>query len=205
MADWPYHDSILGDLATRENYFCIWCGRNFRMRQVASVARSAIEDADVYEPAAFGVLTARTRRGARSYVDSEYIEGARPGQLIRGRRHEDLMELTFPDESLDVVITSEVLEHVADPWRAFTEIRRVLRADGRHIFSVPMIPGEMTASRSGKPPVYHADPLRRSGIVVHTDFGDDLPQLLAPLGFQTTVHAFPREYPVARVFESVAV
>lgn len=205
MAAWPYHDAVLDALATRENYFCIWCGRNLRMRLVASVAEAAIEQADVYEPAGFGVFSAQTRRRARSYVDSEYLDGARPGQLIRGRRHEDLMGLTFPDETFDVVITSEVFEHVADPWRAFAEIRRVLRAGGRHIFSVPLVPGALTASRRGAPPVYHADPLRRQGSVVHTDFGDDLPELLAPLGFRTIVHTFPPASPMAHVLESVAV
>jgi methyltransferase family protein len=205
IAAWPYREPVAIALATRENYFCVWCGRNFRMRFVASIARPAIEQADVYEPAAFGVFSRRTRLCARSYVDSEYFDGARPGQVVGGRRHEDLTRLTFADETYDVVITSEVLEHVAEPWRAFEEIRRVLRRDGRHIFSVPLIVGEATASRRSMPPVYHADPLRRQGSLVHTDFGDDLPKLLAPLGFQTTVHAYPREQPLAYVFESVAV
>jgi hypothetical protein len=42
-----------------------------------------------------------------------------------------------------------------------------LREGGSHIFSVPLLPGERTASRSGASPVYHADPLRRQGSLVH--------------------------------------
>lgn len=37
----------------------------------------------------------------------------------------------------DIVISSEVFEHVADPWQGFREVHRVLKLDGVHIFTVP--------------------------------------------------------------------
>jgi ubiquinone/menaquinone biosynthesis C-methylase UbiE len=115
------------------------------------------------------------------------------------------MALTFHDASFDVVITSELFEHVSDPWAGFSEVRRVLRAGGRHIFTVPMVPATLTASRSQQPAVYHIDPMRPQGIAVITDFGDDLPDLLRPLGFETDTHVLPAAAPVLRVFESRAV
>jgi methionine biosynthesis protein MetW len=45
--------------------------------------------------------------------------------------------LTFPDESFDVVVAGELLEHLRDPGRLVREIRRVLRRGGTFVASVP--------------------------------------------------------------------
>jgi SAM-dependent methyltransferase len=42
----------------------------------------------------------------------------------------DAMDLQFPDESFDLVISANLLEHVADPRRYLSECRRVLKKDG---------------------------------------------------------------------------
>lgn len=51
---------------------------------------------------------------------------------------EDLTHLTFTDHSVDVLICHHVLEHVNSVSKALGEIRRVLKADGIAILSVPM-------------------------------------------------------------------
>jgi ubiquinone/menaquinone biosynthesis C-methylase UbiE len=42
----------------------------------------------------------------------------------------DGMELLFPDESFDLVISANVMEHVPDPRRFISEAARVIRPDG---------------------------------------------------------------------------
>jgi SAM-dependent methyltransferase len=132
------------------------------------------------------------------YVCSEYIpETVAPGGVSpEGVRCEDLEHLSFDDAAFDYVITQDVLEHVADPWRAFDEIWRVLAPGGRHVFTVPVHEGHVTTLRvrfdaSGRqdllPPVHHGDPVRQGGSLVITDFGDDLPALLAARGQPTIV------------------
>lgn len=53
---------------------------------------------------------------------------------VRGRGIEvfcgELKEANYPDEHFDVVIASELLEHVADPGELLAEIARVLRPGG---------------------------------------------------------------------------
>lgn len=49
----------------------------------------------------------------------------------------DAAKAPVPDHSMDVVICSEILEHVPDPMRVIMEIRRVLKKDGRVYCSVP--------------------------------------------------------------------
>jgi len=45
--------------------------------------------------------------------------------------------LQFDDESFDVVVAGELLEHLRDPHRLATEIKRVLKPGGTFVASVP--------------------------------------------------------------------
>jgi SAM-dependent methyltransferase len=49
----------------------------------------------------------------------------------------DVTALTHPDDSFDLVVCFEVIEHVADPERVLDELRRVLRSDGLLLLSSP--------------------------------------------------------------------
>jgi SAM-dependent methyltransferase len=51
----------------------------------------------------------------------------------------DIHSIPLPDNSVDAIICSSVLEHVRDPLRAMEEMRRILKPGGRMIFFVPSI------------------------------------------------------------------
>lgn len=53
----------------------------------------------------------------------------------------DIHELPFMDNTVDAVIAESVLEHLSDPTRAVTEMRRVLKPGGLVYISVPFIIG----------------------------------------------------------------
>jgi SAM-dependent methyltransferase len=46
--------------------------------------------------------------------------------------------LPFPNESFDLIICTEVLEHVPDPAAALNEMRRTLRSTGALVLSTPL-------------------------------------------------------------------
>ncbi len=191
---------------------CSVCGAPRRTRDVARIlarlaagpdarllphALQSLARARIFEAQAKGPLHDQLA-ALPGYVCSEYIpETVAPGGVAPdGVRCEDLEHLTFADGAFDYVITQDVLEHVADPWRAFDEIWRVLAPGGRHVFTVPVHEGHATTPRvrfdaSGRhdllPPVHHGDPIRQGGSLVITDFGNDLRALLTDRGQPTTM------------------
>lgn len=50
----------------------------------------------------------------------------------------DIANIPVPDESFDVVICSEVLEHVPEPIKAIQEFSRILRQGGRLLLTAPL-------------------------------------------------------------------
>jgi 2-polyprenyl-3-methyl-5-hydroxy-6-metoxy-1,4-benzoquinol methylase len=63
-------------------------------------------------------------------------------------RRMDATALDFPDETFDVVVCLEVLEHVSNHQRLLAETRRVLRPGGRIVVSTP---NGQIFSPNGKP------------------------------------------------------
>lgn len=182
----------------RESQFCSTCGSSLRVRMLAdvllahyadearSIARLVEEDHfrafDIAELNAVGRMHAQLARLPRLEY-AEYPE-------------QDIQALSYPDASFDLLLTSETLEHVSDFQRALSETRRVLRAGGRHIFTVPVDPRlARTRSRVGLPPVHHgrgggpfALVTRRNDMLAHTDFGLDLPDILRDAGFDAETY-----------------
>lgn len=59
-------------------------------------------------------------------------------RAIDGAQAEDITGLTLATASLDLIVSSDVLEHVPDLARAFEESARVLRPGSMHLFTVPV-------------------------------------------------------------------
>lgn len=109
----------------------------------------------------------------------------------------DMLNLDIESESVDLVVHSDTLEHVPYPERALSECRRVLRSNGKCIFTVPIIVDRMTRSRAGLAQSYHG----QSGVpaddqVVCTEFGADIWQTVLKAGF-CSCDIFSFEYPTA--------
>jgi hypothetical protein len=187
------------DFACKRNSFiCQSCGASARNRHVAKCVLQSLPTvpptaslrafADVFAGRVWAACTTGAIAAAfaksQTFVGTEYLEGVSSGDVRDGVRCEDLQASSFADESFDLVITEDVLEHVADPARAFAEIRRVLRPGGWHIGTVPVNWARATTVaravlRDGvvhhlMEPEFHGDALRPEGVLAFTEFGDDI-------------------------------
>ena len=194
-----------------ENYICRRCGAISRNRHLAVVLCQvmglqeplslpyfvkAFPDLTIYEAEAKGAIH-QVLQALRGYVCSEYFVNVHPGSHSKtGVRCEDLEQLSFKNDSFDLVITQTVFEHIRNPEAAWQQIHRVLKPGGYHIFTIPYYPDRKTESRvivtdEGEqyvlPKVYHGDGIRDG--LVYTDFGYDLLDYLANLGLPTTIYS----------------
>ncbi|HMU35255.1 MAG TPA: class I SAM-dependent methyltransferase [Marmoricola sp.] len=72
-----------------------------------------------------------TGAGAEYFaLDADVGELAGLGEIGSGTVIGSGMQLPFPDDSFDLVYSSNVLEHVSDPWRMAEEMVRVTRPGG---------------------------------------------------------------------------
>ena len=131
-------------------------------------AASSMRGSGIDEFGVSGSVHDQLRRSP-GFSFSEFFDGVEPGSLGPGGvRCEDIEDLTFDDETIDLVISQDVFEHVSDPDAGFRETQRVLRPGGRHVFTVPYdpaLPVSLTRARRATdgsiehvlPPVYHHD------------------------------------------------
>lgn len=152
----------------------------------------------IFEPGTMGPFR-RLLQPLDGYVQSIYDPTVARGRERDGLRCEDLMQLTFESGTFDLVVTSDIFEHVRHPRRGFAEIFRVLKPGGSHIFTVPGTwpLRQQTVERvdvTGDedvlvlPPKYH-----NREHLLYNDFGLDLLDLLDEIGFVTDPMLFASE------------
>ena len=131
---------------------------------------------------------------------SEYLPGVPLGSFHDGIRCEDLQALTFDDESFDLTLSFDVLEHVPDYKLAIYEMARTLRTGGHLILTAPtMVDMPLTRNRAATsedgelehilPPEYHGNPLGPPSLCF-TSFGFDLVGDLRSYGFEDSFLQF---------------
>jgi SAM-dependent methyltransferase len=215
---WGISDDLVEAFNRKESMFCSNCGGSLRIRRLAAILiqtwtekkgplyrsfTQLMEDHDfrhlrIAEINKCGALHEFLKNHPGLYY-SDYIEGMLSGQEKTSIRCEDLQQLHYPDDYFDFILTSETLEHVPDPIRAFQEIYRTLKPGGYHIFTVPVITSQKnTVQRSIVqnniiqhilPPAYHGAWLQE-GMFVYTDFGMDIIDMLNAIGLKTEVYYY---------------
>jgi SAM-dependent methyltransferase len=198
----------------RETYKCQCCQASLRyraqaevvlryfggpsVRSIAGLARlRRFRSLAIYEPGFIGPFR-RYLRDLPHYTQSRYgSDQAKDARRAMGVENQDLMDLTFADDSFDLVISSDIFEHLRKPYQAFGEIHRVLKRGGMHIFSIPFSPSRTKTSypvdTSGpadilvEPPRYHGSPATGQ-CLVYTDFGLDMLGELGKIGLPTELH-----------------
>ena len=167
----------------RDEYLCERCKSIPRQRAlIRTLAKVAPDwpERTIFESSPSGPGSSLIAGRCRNYTPSQYFEGVSSGTYVNGFRREDLRCLTLPDNSVDLVVTSDVFEHVINPGLAFQEIARVLRSGGLHVFTVPIFERPTTTVRVSDngtelmEPDYHGSPIGDGRSLVVREWGDDI-------------------------------
>jgi len=125
----------------REHMQCQHCGLVNRMRATINALHTYARpktDSRIYITERLTQTYSWLVRRYAKLQGSEYFgPDHKPGSIVDGIRHEDVMNLGFEANSFDFVLSFDVLEHVPFPEKAFTEIYRILDENGLFLFSVP--------------------------------------------------------------------
>jgi SAM-dependent methyltransferase len=185
----------------RESFHCISCGGSLREREQAKtilvnvlrskhnnlkdlVSSGDIDQLTVYEPGEIGAMRKYTQK-LTNYIQTSLQEISDMNVKV-----EDLQALKFQPNTIDLMISSDIMEHVDNPQQAFKEIFRVLKPGGCHCFTVPLH-RETTRSRvkinAGKKmylePKHHHGNGKGGQCLVITDFGYDIVNVLNEIGY----------------------
>jgi SAM-dependent methyltransferase len=162
-----------------------------------------ISNKHVYELSSRGPLFNFLKKNAGKLTSSEYSSSAKPGSQIKdGVFCQDVQRLTFEDCKFDICTSTEVFEHVPDDISGFSEINRVLKPGGYHIFSVPIDIESETQERATLkdgsiiyllPPEYHKDPFHGEDILAFRNYGHDITQRVRQCGFIECEIITPRQ------------
>jgi SAM-dependent methyltransferase len=188
------------DTWLRDNYKCVRCNSLPRNRALVDIMDTWIpgwKDMIIHEsspnkPWYF-------MEACPGYTYSHFLPGVTAGDYRDNVRCEDLSKLTFPDNSIDIFITQDVLEHLIRPFDGLREIKRVLKPGGAHVFTTPLYHGlKKTRARTNmennqlvyiEPPVYHGNPIDKKGSLVTYDWGLDFTGLIfGETSMTTTVY-----------------
>jgi SAM-dependent methyltransferase len=189
---------------TQEAECCMRCGANLRYEMLAQLIRSEFGDRlksmNVMELDPNSALRPILSNAA-TYIRTYYKPEAEGGSIraIDGAQAEDITSLTLASASLDLIVSSDVLEHVPDLSRAFEESARVLKPGGMHLFTVPVC--QVTEKRAIVvdggiqnllPAEYHLDPLDPKGILAFWNIGFDLPEVMGHAGLDISIAMGPQ-------------
>ncbi|WP_342757077.1 methyltransferase domain-containing protein [Kineothrix sedimenti] len=144
-------------------------------------------------------------KGCEGYTCCEYFSQVPSGSIYNDVLCVDLCNIPFDENTFDIVISEDVLEHICDFEKAMSEILRVLKVGGKHIFTVPLHEGRKTIGRQDKEKVYHGDPIHEEGCLVVTDWGDDIGIILESFGYSVDIqkkHVFYTEKEITDVDKS---
>lgn len=179
------------DFLFRDHLFCSSCGSIPRERALMKVISDYYQNwrgLAIHESSPGGRGgSIKLGHECKGYTASQFYPDITPGQVHpkSGYRCESLEKLTFPDNSFDLFITQDVMEHIFEPGAAFKEIARVLKPGGAHIFTVPLINKiritDVWASRdeNGKiiyhhEPEWQGNPVGEKGALVTMHWGYDI-------------------------------
>lgn len=174
----------------RERLECPSCKMNNRQRLITSLIMKNVVDTDgtsIYFMEKVTPIFSWAKNFFKNskVIGSEYLDPAlKGGTVVNGIEHEDVENLSFSDECLNLIVSNDVFEHVPNYLKALSECYRVLKPGGVMLATIPFDPEKSSTEaratvRDGViehilQAQYHGNPLSEEGSLVFSDFGWDI-------------------------------
>ena len=188
----------------RDNFLCPRCGSIPRERALMLCIERFFPDWKSFfvhesSPGQRGA-SVKLKKHCSNYIGTHYFPDFPAGEKHpTGWRNENLEDQTFPGEAFDLIVSQDVMEHLLNPAKAFTEIARTLKPGGAHVFTVPIVRRAKQSrvrarlNKAGEieyllPAEYHGNPIDASGSLVTVDWGYDICEFIhRHTGLHTTM------------------
>ena len=183
----------------RERLECPLCKMNNRQRLISTLIKQeldVLQEKQVYLMEQVTPIYNWVKSTFKNHtiVGSEYLGHEYPcGEIVEGIRHEDIENMSFSNNTLDLIVSNDVFEHVPNPAKAFAECARVLKAGGVMIATIPFHCNSDKSITRAKvtngqlehilTPEYHGNPISGDGSLVFTDFSWDILKEMQVAGF----------------------
>jgi len=223
--NWPMYCPVCGQITKitnvdpkniRESCLCHICRSTNRQRQIAytlckKIGISSLKKikgyrGTIYNTESYGNIHNQLIKNKR-YISSEYFgKKYKSGEMIKGFLHQDLMNLSFKNNSIDIILSSDVFEHIPKPYSAHHEVFRILKKHGCHIFTVPFYSNQYKDNNRAfinkknqiinlKTPIYHLDGIRpKKGTLVYNIFGKEMLSKLEQIGFKVKMQKLSKPF-----------
>lgn len=182
---------IAANLWLRDSLYCIRCYSLPRDRQVYKFINQILDKRTDLRVLEFAPLPGSYMydRKTGSYIISHYFENEKFGKIDDDFYNEDIQNTTFSNESFDLIIHEDILEHINDPFQALCDNLRILSDNGMIVFTCPvsndnsLTKQRVSISESGdlvcyEKPTSHGNPVDADGSLVFWDYGYDFEALL---------------------------
>ena len=172
-----------------DHYICSVCGsipRERALHHVLNLVAGDLQQAAVIEFAPNKVFLANK---SSLYTASQYFPDMPFGEWRAGVINLDMEHIVLPDASYDLVVHSDVLEHLFDPGQALRECVRICKPGGHVVFTVPIdekLSESIRRCSRGRDGIvhhlseeYHGNPVGDGRSLVVWNYGNDFEMLLA--------------------------
>lgn len=192
IRQWGLDQEEVDYINRQQGLHCEACGSNLRSMTLAGAILSCYDfngtmELFVNERPSIALLEINEAGHLTPYLEQL------SGHTLATYPDVDIMRLPYGDNTFDLIVHSDTLEHVTDPVQAIAETYRVLRPGGFTCFTIPLIVGRLSRKRNKQPASYHGTP-GEVEYLVHTEYGADMWTQVMEGGFQEC-RLFTLEYP----------